>query len=103
MTDKPDELVGIREGIQSIIDRWDYDTSKTTLEKVEEILSLTVSRGGRVCPECKGEGSYIILLPDEVSSPHEVWCDTCHGTGKLPVEEKSILTILREYIAKENK
>lgn len=38
-TDK-EQVERVREEIQSIIDRWDYDVSKTTSEKIDEILSI---------------------------------------------------------------
>ena len=44
MTDK-ERVEEVREGIKSVICRWDYDITKSPDEQIDEILSLKYSNG----------------------------------------------------------
>lgn len=51
------------------------------------------SREYFTCSECKGKGQYWQGNEDGTTS----WCQTCHGTGKLPPEK------VKEMVIEENK
>jgi len=54
------------------------------------LFSQTVSSGGGVCKECYGQGEITgvdVGYPSIMSFAH---CEHCHGTGKQPVETKTL-------------
>ena len=119
MTDKQDSLEGIREQIGDTIDidcslctysagsnhpKDCFDIPETTpckrrLDKADQILSLKVSRGGGVCPECKGKKIIGVKYRNNAPPyiPAEYTCPACKGTGILPVEEKTLKEIIEEW------
>lgn len=57
----------------------------------DQILSLTLRRGGGVCDYCEGSGD------DVWGNPPQLHCPKCKGTGELPVEEKSVGEIIKRW------
>ena len=55
-----------------------------SLEGLQRLFAYLHLKGVGIkveCSQCKGEGHYSILLPDEVSSPCTIICEVCMGTG----------------------
>lgn len=71
---------------------------KKQVDKVaDQILDdITLRRGGGVCDRCKGRG----FKPHRKIGGPIITCNKCpkcKGTGELPVKEKSIKDILKEW------
>ena len=109
---RQDELAGIREKIAKICTAryfecsyndaeiaWSEATEESKedmLNNANQILSLTVSRGGGVCPECCGQGEITgvdVGYPSIMSFAH---CEHCNGTGEQPIVTKTIAQCIEE-------
>ena len=91
-----DELAGIREKIARLIR--DYTNQQLTMVntgiipnrdaltsegQATRILSLTLKRGGGVCPKCKGDRRRRILsFPQDQVGRDGGICAPCNGTGE---------------------
>ena len=90
---RQDELAGIREKIARFISEFkDWDGARQYVKegwlyKADQILNLTVSSGGGVCPECKGNCGIRGIRWDEIITKK---CPTCNGTGQKPIATKTL-------------
>ena len=66
------------------------------IDKLEELLHTALGP----CPRCTGSG--IILVPDSVleRDSHEP-CDTCKGTGKMPLDLADMMEQFKLQAKKE--
>ena len=71
-------------------------TMQETRNIADQILSLTISRGGGVCPACSGSGNSRPKLHRRPRMSYYV-CVRCKGTGSLPIETKEVKEILEEW------
>ena len=87
-----DELAEVREKIAHLPVTMPASLPKQFVgtDLADRILALTLRRGGGKCDGCKG-GRKVIIIGKHVG------CPTCKGTGKLPVEEKSIGDLIKEW------
>lgn len=78
------------------LDDWNAETEATApefYEQADQILNdITLRRGGGVCPYCEGKGEF----------PNGRKCPKCIK-GKLPVEEKSIGDLIKDFIKEEQR
>ncbi len=78
---------------------WDSDNEYVIAveadKRVAQILSLTVSSGGK-CPECKGVGE---IFHRGVIDTLKAWsrCTACNGTGQKPIVTKTLGEIIKEF------
>lgn len=69
--------------------------NETWFRRADQILSLTISRGGGKCP--KGEDGLQGSWDEDKHKIVRVWCPNCKGTGSLPIETKTVNEILEEW------
>ncbi len=60
---------------------------------LEELLSITLRRGGGVCNKCGGVG--LVWLGGNSNSLSS--CLRCHGTGKLPEETITLKELIEKW------